>query len=256
MSSLFNLEGKCAVVLGGTSGIGRAIALGLARAGADVVASARTLESVEEVAGEIEVAGRRTMRVTSDVGDRDSLETLRARIEGELGPVSILINSAGMTQRVPTLDCSEDLWARIMDINLNGTLRACQVFGRGMVERGHGRIVNIASLSTFVAFMEVAPYGASKAAVGALTKSLAVEWAPHGVMVNAIAPGIFPTALNSAIIDSPRGRELMLRTPMRRFGNVEELVGTAIFLASDAASFITGEIVTVDGGYMASGVNQ
>jgi NAD(P)-dependent dehydrogenase (short-subunit alcohol dehydrogenase family) len=256
MSSLFNLEGKCAVVLGGTSGIGHAIALGLARAGADVVASARTLESVEEVAGEIEVAGRRTMRVTSDVGDRDSLETLRARIEGELGPVSILINSAGMTQRVPTLDCSEDLWARIMDINLNGTLRACQVFGRGMVERGHGRIVNIASLSTFVAFMEVAPYGASKAAVGALTKSLAVEWAPHGVMVNAIAPGIFPTALNSAIIDSPRGRELMLRTPMRRFGNVEELVGTAIFLASDAASFITGEIVTVDGGYMASGVNQ
>jgi NAD(P)-dependent dehydrogenase (short-subunit alcohol dehydrogenase family) len=256
MSSLFDLRGKSAVVLGGTSGIGRAIALGLADAGADVVASSRTPDSVEQVARQIEARGRRTLRATSDVADRGSLERLREKVEAELGPTPILFNCAGITQRIPTLDCSEELWTRIMDVNLTGTLRGCQIFGRGMVERGYGRIVNIASLSTFVAFMEVAPYGASKSAVGALTKSLAVEWARFGVTVNGIAPGIFPTALNSAIIDSPRGRELITRTPMGRFGKVEELVGTAIFLASDAASFVTGEIVAVDGGYLASGVNQ
>jgi NAD(P)-dependent dehydrogenase (short-subunit alcohol dehydrogenase family) len=253
---MFDLHGKRAVVLGGTSGIGYAVALALAGAGADVVASSRRKDAVEETARAVERLGVRTLRRTSDVADRRSLESLRERVEDELGPVSILFNCAGITQRIPTLECSEELWNTIMDVNLTGTLRACQVFGRGMVERGYGRIVNIASLATFVAFMEVAPYGASKAAVGALTKSLAVEWARHGVTVNGIAPGIFPTALNSAIIDSPRGQELLARTPMRRFGKVEELAGTAIFLASDEASFVTGEIVVVDGGMLASGVNQ
>jgi NAD(P)-dependent dehydrogenase (short-subunit alcohol dehydrogenase family) len=170
--------------------------------------------------------------------------------------VDILVNSAGVTKRTPTLGCSEELWISIMDVNLAGTLRACQIFGETMIAQGSGKIINIASLASFAAFYEVAAYGSSKAAVGALTKSLAVEWAPHGVCVNAIAPGIFPTDLNRNLLDSPRGRELLLRTPMHRFGKVDEVAGAAVFLASDESSFVTGHILPVDGGFLASGVNQ
>jgi NAD(P)-dependent dehydrogenase (short-subunit alcohol dehydrogenase family) len=253
---MFSLHGRRAVVIGGTSGIGRAISLALAEAGADVVASARSQEGVNATASEIEAKGRKTLRATVDILNRASVEDLERRVTAELGPVEILVNSAGMTKRVPTLDCPEELWDQIMAVNLKGTLYGCQVFGRGMIERGHGRIINIASLSTFVAFQEVAPYCVSKAAVGALTKSLAIEWAQKGVTVNAIAPGIIPTALNKSLLATPRGQELQLRTPMRRFGTPEEVAGAAVYLAADESAFVTGEIIAVDGGFLASGVNQ
>jgi NAD(P)-dependent dehydrogenase (short-subunit alcohol dehydrogenase family) len=251
------LNGRLAVVAGGTSGIGRAIAHGLAEAGADVVATSRTMDKVETVAQEIEERGRRTLRVASDVSDRASLERLLDECIRAFGKADILVNSAGRTKRSPTVQLGEEDWNQIIDTNLTGTLRACQVFGRHMIERGYGRIVNIASIASFVALQEVAAYCASKAAVASLTKSLAIEWAPHGVCVNAIAPGVFPTDLNRTLLnETDRGREFVWRTPMKRFGKVEELAGAAVFLASDAASFVTGEILVVDGGLLASGMNQ
>jgi NAD(P)-dependent dehydrogenase (short-subunit alcohol dehydrogenase family) len=252
-----DLSGRVAVVVGGTSGIGRAIALGFAEAGADVVVSGRRAELIDTVAKEIEAKGRRSVRQPADVADRASLEKLRDRVVAELGKVDILVNSAGTTKRRPTLEVPEAEWNMIMETNLTGTLRACQVFGPHMIERGYGRIINIASLSSFVALYEVAAYAASKAAVASLTKSLAIEWSSKGVTVNAIAPGVFKTDLNTALLDgTDRGREFLLRTPMKRFGKVEELAGAAVFLASDAASFVNGEILAVDGGFLASGVNQ
>jgi NAD(P)-dependent dehydrogenase (short-subunit alcohol dehydrogenase family) len=255
--SPLELTGKVAVVVGGTSGIGRAIAHGFAQAGADVVPTSRRTEQVETAAREIEELGRRSLRVTSDVADRASLEKVLTETVAAFGKVDILVNSAGRTKRAPTIDFPDNEWDAIIDTNLTGTLRACQVFGKHMLERESGSIINIASLSTFVALYEVAAYSASKAAVASLTKSLAIEWSSRGVRVNAIAPGVFRTALNQQLLDeTERGREFKLRTPMRRFGNVEELAGAAIFLASDAASFVTGEILAVDGGFLASGVNQ
>jgi NAD(P)-dependent dehydrogenase (short-subunit alcohol dehydrogenase family) len=252
-----DLSGRTAVVIGGTSGIGRVLTHGLAQAGADVVATARRADLVDEAATEIEQFGRRTLRVTADVTDKASLEALLARTVDAFGQVDIMVNCAGRTKRVPTLQLSDEDWYGILETNLTGTLRAAQVFGRHMVERRYGRIINIASLSSFVALFEVAAYAASKAAVASLTKSLAIEWAPHGVCVNAIAPGVFRTALNANLLDgTDRGREFLMRTPMKRFGRLEELAGAAVFLASDAASFVTGEVLVVDGGFLASGVNQ
>jgi NAD(P)-dependent dehydrogenase (short-subunit alcohol dehydrogenase family) len=256
-SDLLNLEGKTAVITGGTSGIGRAMSLGLADAGADVVATARRKEQVESTAAEIEARGRKTLRIQSDVCDRASLEALAAATIAAYGRIDILINCAGIIRRTPTLTLAEEEWNSILNTNLTGTLRACQVFGKHMIERGYGRIINIASLNSFVALTEVAAYAASKAAVTSLTRSLAVEWSKKGVTVNAIAPGVFITELNEKLLNStPRGQELLMRTPIGRFGKTEELVGAAVFLASDSASFVTGQTIPVDGGFLASGVNQ
>ena len=252
-----DLNGRTAVVIGGTSGIGRAIALGMADAGADVVCTSRRIEQVEVMAAEVEEKGRRTIRVASDVSDRASLGNLLDECVSAFGKVDILVNSAGRTKREPTLDLDDETWNAILETNLTGTLRSCQIFGRHMIANGYGRIINIASLSTYVSLYEVAAYSASKAAVASLTKSLALEWSKLGVNVNAIAPGVFRTALNQKLLDeSERGREFLMRTPMGRFGQVEELAGAAIFLASESASFVTGEVLVVDGGFLASGVNQ
>lgn len=257
MNGGINLAGKSAVVIGGTSGIGQAISVGFAHAGADVAPTSRRSEEVESTAREIEKAGRRALRLTSDVTDRGSLEKLLEASVKEFGKVDILVNSAGRTKRGPSLDFSEADWNSILETNLTGAFRACQVFGRHMIQRGSGSIINIASLATFVGLFEVSAYCASKAAIGALTKSLAVEWAKHGVRVNAIAPGVIKTALNEKLIDgTPRGKEFLLRTPAQRFGKVEELAGAAVFLASDASIYVNGEILCVDGGMLASGVNQ
>ena len=254
---LLDLTGKTAVVIGGTSGIGFALARELAKAGADVVPTGRRAELARKAAAEVVALGRRSLALTCDVTDDASLEQLLRSVRAEFGSVQILVNSAGRIKRLPTLEFPDDEWNAILETNLNGTLRACRVFGRHMIERKFGRIINIGSLSCFVGLYEVAAYSASKAAVAALTKTLAIEWATSGICVNALVPGVVRTDLNAALLDgTERGREFLLRTPMKRYGRVEELGGAAVFLASDAASFVTGHLLVVDGGFLASGVNQ
>ena len=254
---LLDLTGKTAVVIGGTSGIGLALARELAIAGADVVPTGRRAELARKAAAEVASLGRRSLALTCDVTDDDSVEQLLKSVCAEFGSVQILVNCAGRTKRSATLDFPDEEWNAILETNLNGTLRACRVFGRHMLEQKYGRIINIGSLACFVGLFEVAAYNASKAAVAALTKTLAIEWATSGVCVNALVPGVLRTDLNAALLDgTERGREFLLRTPMKRYGKVEELGGAAIFLASDAASFVTGHLLVVDGGFLASGVNQ
>jgi NAD(P)-dependent dehydrogenase (short-subunit alcohol dehydrogenase family) len=257
VKNCFDLAGRVAVVLGGTSGLGRAISIGLASHGADVIPAGRRQDAVNCVCTEIEELGRRTLRTTVDVTNRSSVTEFRDLAVRKLGRVDILVNAAGITFRKPTLDISDQEWSRIFETNLDGTLHACQVFYEPLKRSGAGRIVNIASLGSYVAFLEVTAYCASKAAVLSLTRSLAIEWANDKICVNAIAPGVFPTELNSKLLSgTERGREILLRTPMKRFGDPEEVVGAAVLLASDGASFITGQCIAVDGGFLASGVNS
>ena len=256
MSDCLDIAGRVAVVIGGTTGIGRALSLGFAERGADVVVAGRRRRELNQTACAIEALGRRTLRHTVDVRSRPALEDLRDAVLAEFGRIDILVNAAGVTFREPTLNVAEEKWSALVDTNLTGTLRACQAFYPALAASGRGRIINVASLGSFVAFHEVAAYCASKTALLSLTRSLACEWADKGISVNAIAPGVFPTEMNEHLVSgTERGKELLMRTPMKRFGKPEELVGVATLLASDAVSFMTGQCITVDGGFMASGVN-
>jgi NAD(P)-dependent dehydrogenase (short-subunit alcohol dehydrogenase family) len=254
---LLELKDKTAVVIGGTSGIGLALTKALAQAGANVVPTGRRTELVSAAASAVEDIGGRSLALTCDITDSSSLDRLLQLVCDAFGSVEILVNCAGRTKRMPTLEFPDSDWDAILETNLKGTLHACQVFGRHMIARRYGRIINVGSLSSFVGLYEVAAYCASKGAVASLTKALAVEWAKFGVCVNALVPGVFRTDINTALLDgTERGREFLLRTPMQRFGRLDELAGAAVLLASDAASFITGQLLVVDGGLLASGVNQ
>ncbi|MBZ5577230.1 MAG: SDR family oxidoreductase [Acidobacteriia bacterium] len=257
MPNRLDLTDRVAVVIGATSGLGRALAVGLAEHGAHVIPTGRREEHLEEACRDVEAAGGRTIRQPSDVRDRKSIDALRQAVLLQFGRVDILVNAAGYTFKEPTATMQEELWTCLIDTNLSGVLRACQSFYTPLKESGRGRIINLASLGSFLAFHQVAAYCAAKAGLLSLTRSLACEWASDGISVNAIAPGVFPSELNSEfVLDTPRGQEILMRTPMRRFGSPEELVGVAVLLASDAASFLTGQCIAVDGGYLASGVNS
>ncbi len=257
MTDCLCIHDRVAVVIGGTSGIGRALAVGLAQNGANVVATGRRMSEIETTASEIEAAGRRTLRQTADATKRKSLDTLRDAVMAAFGRVDILINAAGYTLKEPTATLAEERWSALLDTNLTGVLRACQSFYSCLAQSGRGRIINVASLGSYLSFHQVAAYCAAKTAILSLTRSLACEWAADRISVNAIAPGVFPTEMNQRLVTgTARGKEILMRTPMRRFGKPEELVGVAIMLASDAACFLTGQCIAVDGGYLASGVNS
>jgi len=257
MNNLLDIRDRVIVAAGSTSGLGRAIALGLAKHGAIVVPSGRREEELTALCREIDATGQRTLCRTSDVRNRASIDGLRDAVLEKFGRIDVLVNAAGVTFKQPTVSVSEEQWAALMDTDLTGVLRACQSFYEPLKNSTRGRIINIASLGSFLAFFQVAAYAAAKTAVLSLTRSLACEWARDGICVNAIVPGVFPTELNkNLIMGTPRGNEMLMRTPMGRFGKAEELIGAAILLASDGASFITGQTIAVDGGYLASGVNQ
>ncbi len=254
--NITDLTGRVAVVIGGTSGLGKAIALGLAESGADVVPTGRRKDMADAVCQAVEKIGRRTLCHTVDVTSRTSIDTLRDDVVQHFGRADILINAAGRTFRKQAKDVSEADWHAVFDINLTGMLRACQAFYEPLKSSGHGKVVNIASLASFVAWYDVVAYNASKMGVLSLTQTLAIEWARDNINVNAIAPGVIPTELNSTVLHgTDRGKEILIRTPMKRFGRAEEVATAAVFLASDAASFITGTTIAVDGGYLCSGVN-
>lgn len=252
-----DLSGRVAVVFGGTSGLGRDIAIGLAEHGADVVPGGRRENLLQQTCQEIEKLGRRTLRQVVDVTERPSIQRFRNSVQNQLDRIDILVNAAGTTFRKPTIEIEDSDWDGLFKTNLTGVLHACQEFYKPLKASGAGRIINIASLGSYLAFHEVATYCATKAAVLSLTRNLACEWAKDGISVNAIAPGVFPTELNSHLLrGTKRGEEILLRTPMGRFGNPREVIGAAVLLASDGASFITGHCLAVDGGYLASGVNS
>lgn len=256
LNEKFGLAGKVAVVTGGTSGIGRAIALALARAGAAVVPLSRRMEKVEQTAAEIEdLTGKRPPIHTVDVLDYAETKHVFEDVAAACGSLDILVNSAGATLKKPSIELTEEEWDRVVDTNLKALFFSCQAAARVMIAKKAGKIINIASLASYVGLNEVAAYCASKGGVLSLTNALGREWAHYGINVNAIAPGYFRTPLNEHLLAIKERYDMIIsRTPMGRIGSVDELVGAAIYLASPASDFMTGQALIVDGGFLAMGV--
>jgi NAD(P)-dependent dehydrogenase (short-subunit alcohol dehydrogenase family) len=249
----FRLDGQTAVVVGGAGGLGSAMARGLAEAGAAVAVADASAGQAKRVADEIAKAGGRALAVAVDVADAASVERMAAEVEERLGPIDALINSAGITHRCAAADFPEAEWHRVIAVNLTGVFHGCQIVGRRMLSRRRGRIVNIASIAGQIGLTGTVAYAASKGGVVMLTRALAVEWAPHNVRVNAIAPSWFESNIGDLIHREPGYAErAMRRVPVGRMGTPDELVGAALYLASDASTMVTGHVLAVDGGTLAS----
>jgi len=262
-STMFDLTGKCALVTGGASGIGKAIAAGLIDHGAKVMVASRTADKVEQAAKElsqrIEPADGRDSAegVVLDVTSNASVERAVRKTVDALGSLDILVNSAGVMLRTPTFDITPEQFNEVHETHVTGTLRCCQAAGHLMREQHSGCIINLASISSFVDLVEVTAYAAAKNAVLGLTRSLANEWAKHGIRTNAIAPGFVPTGLTRKMVENTdRGRRILEKTPMGRFGAPDEIAGAAVYLASSAASFVNGHTLIVDGGYACCGIGD
>ena len=255
VEDLFSLEGKTAVVIGGTGVLCGEMALGLAKAGAEVVVVGRSEEKGAERLREIDAAGGRAYFISADVASRESLSALLETVVTKTGRVDILVNGAGLNSPTPLFEIEDEEFARILDINLGAILRSCQIFGRHMLENGGGSIINIGSISGLGPLSRVFTYSASKAAVHNLSKNLAREWAEQGVRVNTLVPGFFPAEQNRKVLTEDRVAAIMGHTPANRFGNAEELIGATLLLASEkAGSFVTGIEMIVDGGFSAMSI--
>jgi len=247
---LFSLEGRVALVTGASRGLGAAIALGLAEAGADVAVHGNT-HSPDETCARVRALGRRAAAVVGDVGDARTPDRLVGETVSALGPVDVLVNNAGTIRRSPAATTTDEDWLAVIDVNLHGVFRMCRAAGRGMLEKGRGKIVNVASLLSFQGGITVPAYAASKGAVAQLTKALANEWAGRGVNVNAIAPGYMRTDNTAALQrDATRSRQILERIPAGRWGEPQDVVGAAVFLCSAASDYVQGHVLVVDGGWM------
>ena len=252
-SPLFDLTGRLAFITGSSKGIGFAIAEGLAEAGAAVVLNARNADELEAARARLAAAGHRAHAMAFDVSDRTAVETAVATIENDIAPIDALFNNAGIQRRAPLIDCKPETWRELMAINLDAVFLVGQAVGKRMIARGRGKIVNTCSIGSEIGRPTIAPYNTAKGAVKMLTKSMCVEWARHGVQVNGIGPGYFKTELNRALFTDPKFDEwVRTRTPAGRWGEVGELKGVAVFLSSDASSYVNGQIIYVDGGFLSA----